>query len=151
LLHQLSTEPDIDPALARALASQVEALLRVLRSFSRREQDWAPAGGSGERSAEGFALAERFCRLQAAAACIQMWLYSRQLLGEFFARGTWLVLALERLLESLGQPSHVSSPSHVDELAGELVRRFDEALLFGIAPLPLARPHPQRESSEERR
>jgi hypothetical protein len=67
-----------------------------------------------------------------------MWLSNRERLGEFFARGDWLVLSLERLLVRLGQQRSVLPAEHEERVAEELERLFEEERLFSIVPLQLA-------------
>lgn len=61
-----------------------------------------------DQSPELFEIAKNYCALHAAASCVHMWIYNREILGEFFADGEWLVLCLNRLLQPLG--IHKSRP-----------------------------------------
>jgi alkylation response protein AidB-like acyl-CoA dehydrogenase len=80
---------------------------------------------------------EAYCTVHVATACLQIWLHNRLALGEFFARGHWLVLCLMRLLDTLGHTSGTMPPEYVEEAAEELVRLFNENQLFSILPVNL--------------
>jgi alkylation response protein AidB-like acyl-CoA dehydrogenase len=87
---------------------------------------------------EMFDLAERHCTLHAAATCLQMWLYNRHHLGDFFASGEWLVLCLDRLLSPFSRLNPQVTSAYEENVANELVRLFHADKLFSIAPLQLA-------------
>ena len=101
------------------------------------QQDMAYMAKSS-KSAELFDLAKSYCILHTAVACIQMWLHNRESLGEFFAKGEWLVLCLTRLLEKV-QPSLDSGPESYWENMGErLVKLYTDNKMFSIVPFELA-------------
>jgi len=87
---------------------------------------------------ELWALARRHCLLHAGASCLWMWLFNRESLGEFFARGEWLVLALDRLMTALVPPRGPIPTAFTDRVANELFRLHREDRLFSIIPLKLA-------------
>ncbi len=90
------------------------------------------------KSAELFDLAKSYCILHTSVACIQIWLHNRKTLGEFFAKGEWLVLCLTRLIEKL-QPSLESAPEYLWENVGnQLVKLYTENNMFSIVPFKLA-------------
>jgi alkylation response protein AidB-like acyl-CoA dehydrogenase len=90
---------EVDPDLQRHLAAMVREIGVELGAtaaiFRSRER---PAA----QSPEAFAAAERHARLHAAIACVLVWLHNRGTLGEFFARGEWLALALWQLVGPRG-------------------------------------------------
>lgn len=91
------------------------------------------------KSAELFDLAKSYCILHTSVACLQMWLHNRKNLGDFFAKGEWLVLCLTRLLEKL-QPSLESAPdSYWDNAGNQLVKLYTENKMFSIVPFELAK------------
>ena len=87
---------------------------------------------------ELWALARRHCLLHAGASCLWTWLFNRESLGEFFARGEWLVLALDRLMTALAPPRSPIPTAFTDRVASELFRLHREDRLFSIVPLKLA-------------
>lgn len=91
------------------------------------------------KSPEIFEQAERYCVLEAAACCLHLWIHNREGLGDFFARGDWLVLSLERLLVRLGQRRRVLPPEHEARVAEQMQRLYDEGRLFAVVPIQLAR------------
>ncbi len=91
-----------------------------------------------EQSPELFEIAKRYCTLHAACACLHTWLYNRSILGEFFARGQWLVLALHRLLRSLRPLPFTLREDYVENVAQELLKLYREDKHFSIVPFQLA-------------
>jgi hypothetical protein len=67
-----------------------------------------------------------------------MWLYNRQLLGEFFAQGEWLALSLHRLLRTLRPLPYSISEAYKENLVQELLKLYREDKLFSIVPFQLA-------------
>jgi hypothetical protein len=85
-----------------------------------------------------FEQAERYCLLEAAACCVHLGGYNRERLGEFFGRGDWLVLSLERLLVRLGQRRAVLPAEHEQRVAEEMQRLYQDEQLFSLVPFQLA-------------
>jgi len=115
---------------ARAILAEVE---------SQREFVAASLTDSGfNKSPEMFEQAERYCLLEAAACCVHLWIHNRERLGEFFRRGDWLVLSLERLLVRLGQRRSLLPPEHEQRVAQEMERLYQEQQMFSVVPFQLA-------------
>ncbi|MGF1541648.1 MAG: acyl-CoA dehydrogenase [Pleurocapsa sp.] len=91
-----------------------------------------------EQSPELFEIAKKYCTLHAAAACLHMWIYNRQLLGGFFAQGEWLVLSIHRLLRTIRPLPYSISDAYIENVAQELVKLHQENKLFSIVPIQLA-------------
>jgi hypothetical protein len=91
-----------------------------------------------DQSPELFEIAKKYCTLHAAASCLHMWIYNRKLLGEFFAKGEWLVLSIHRLLRTIRPMPYSISETYSDNVAQELVRLYRENRLFSIVPIQLA-------------
>ncbi|NJL53025.1 MAG: acyl-CoA dehydrogenase, partial [Hydrococcus sp. SU_1_0] len=83
-----------------------------------------------EQSPEMFEIAKKYCTLHAAACCLHMWLYNRDFLGEFFAKGEWLVLSLHRLLRTIRPLPYTISELMLENVAQELVKLHQENKLF---------------------
>ncbi len=91
-----------------------------------------------DQSPELFEVAKTYCTLHAAACCLQMWLYNRTILGDFFAKGEWLVLSLHRLLRTMRPLPYSISDVYVENTAQELLQLYKEDKLFSIVPFQLA-------------
>jgi alkylation response protein AidB-like acyl-CoA dehydrogenase len=128
-------------ALLQCAIAQVERVLEERQAADDEQRELSSRlGGDYSRSPELFEQAERYCVLEAAACCVHLWLHNREQLGEFFGRGDWLVLSLERLLLRLGQRrGEVLPAKHEERVAEELERLFEEGRLFSVVPLQLAR------------
>ena len=91
-----------------------------------------------DQSPELFEVAKKYCTLHAAACCLQMWLYNRTILGDFFSKGEWLVLSLHRLLRTMRPLPYSISDEYVENTAQELLKLYKEDKLFSIVPFQLA-------------
>ncbi len=93
-----------------------------------------------DQSFESFELAKQYCRLHAAIACILMWIHNRNNaeLGEFFAKGEWVVLSVHRLLSHFRMDLNTPSGAYYENVAQELLRLHAEDKMFSIVPFQLA-------------
>jgi hypothetical protein len=143
-------------ALLQCLVTQVERVLERRHAADDEHRELASRFGSEySRLPELFEQAERYCTLEAAACCVHLWLHNRERLGEFFGRGDWLVLSLERLVLRLGEARlghgrrEVLPAKHEERVAAELERLFEEERLFAVVPLQLARSKEHQEMDHE--
>ena len=121
------------------LVAQVERVLAQRQAADDEQREVSvQLGREYSRSPELFEQAERYCVLEAAACCVHLWLHNRERLGEFFGRGDWLVLSLERLLMKLGEERSALAAEYEERVAEELERLFEEERLFSVVPLQLA-------------
>ncbi|MDY7003064.1 MAG: acyl-CoA dehydrogenase [Cyanobacteriota bacterium] len=95
-----------------------------------------------DQSPELFEIAKNYCALHAAAACVHMWIYNREILGEFFAGGEWLVLCLNRLLQPFGRSQKVDQ-LYWEKVTQEMLKLYDENKVFSIVPFQLAQTQKQ--------
>jgi len=91
------------------------------------------------RSARAFELASRYCVLHTAAHCTLIWVHNRRDRDPFFARGAWLAAVLNRLWSQFEPATRLAPPAYEDELAEELLERFEANLLFSLLLIPLAK------------
>jgi alkylation response protein AidB-like acyl-CoA dehydrogenase len=139
-VRTLSAQKQVAAETVALIASLTKSVIDELNTqddivLSQTPQEVATAN----RSPEHFELVRRYCALYAAAACLHMWLYNRERLGEFFSRGEWLVLCLDRLLRTF-QPDRTIRPRpYVANIAHEVLSRYTKDELFSIVPLQLAR------------
>ncbi|HEY0098833.1 MAG TPA: acyl-CoA dehydrogenase [Pyrinomonadaceae bacterium] len=131
--------PDADPLLQCLIAQTGRVLAQRQAADDEHRALAAQLGNNYSRAPEMFEQAERYCLLEAAACCVHLWLHNRETLGEFFGRGDWLVLSLERLLVRLGERRRVLPAEHEERVAEELERLYEEERLFSVVPLQLAR------------
>ncbi len=135
LRHEKNCENNIEIIdriilLTSNLLSEVEQQENLLETM--------PIEAQHDRSFESFELAKNYCKLHAAAACLQMWIYNRHQLGDFFATGEWLVLCLHRL--SLGfRPDCNPMPSaYFETVERAMVDLYETDKMFSIVPIQLA-------------
>lgn len=115
-------------AAARTLVGRLEELAALEKEHRRK----------GDKSPEVFELSRRFCLLHAAAASLQLWLKSRDVLGGFFADGKWLVLALEKLLTERPIARGGYDARWVEPVLSELWERHLQDRSLGVVPWQLA-------------
>ena len=110
------------------LEKAVAALVAAVRDATTRP---------GERnSAAQIGLAERYCALHTAIGCLGFWLFNRDYLGGFTARGDWLAAALARQGEAAFRCGAMD-----EKLAGalceELFDRTARSQMYSQLPWPL--------------
>jgi len=139
-LRDLRMEPSIAPGLLEKIISLAERVIEEANALDRTLTDETVKKDMAfTKSPENFELANRYCILNAAAACAHTWLYNRGTLGDFFAKGEWLALCLDRLMRTFQPHRAISSRPYVGEVAQEMVRRYKEGRLFSVIELQLAR------------
>ena len=138
----LDGDPSVSAELVRRLTAIANTLAGEMEKHDELMRDAVFEHGH-RQSPAAFETARRYCAMHAAATCLQMWVWNRQNLGSFFSNGTWLVLALERLLRDhlglLRDSPHASSSS-MDEVSEELLRLHREDRQFSMTGLQLAGP-----------
>jgi alkylation response protein AidB-like acyl-CoA dehydrogenase len=140
LTQSLSQDSDFEPELLAILSSLTSDLLAEVKDQFRlwRESE-SRYGPRFNESPMMYELAKRFCRLYAAACCLHMWISNRGRMGEFFDRGEWLALSLDRTLRSMRPNCRAAMQSYRENMGRELCRLYREDRLFSITPLRLAR------------
>jgi len=138
-LAKLKTEADMDPKVLEKVINLTYILNQLIHI---QNQVLIEKGlvyiSKYSKSTELFDLAKSYCILHTSVACVQVWIHNRTILGDFFARGEWLVLCLTRLLEKL-QPSLESAPEEFWDRAGDqLVKLYTDHQMFSIVPFQLA-------------
>jgi hypothetical protein len=138
-LDRVKTEGGAAAELINDLELQVEELKSEYALFRHTiTTNAAAARHSRGQTSEMFEMSRRYCVFHAAAAAILLWVESRHALGDFFARGEWLTLALRRLLHSLRPAWDITPARNLDRVSSELTQRFFERTLFSVAPMALA-------------
>jgi len=141
-LESLQTSPQAD-VLSAELLSTIYTLTHELgEQIQRLDQDVQALISAGDRVAHKapamFDLAKKYCSLHAAATCLQMWLYNRTLLSDFFAKGEWLVMALDRLLAPFQPLRPALTLTFVTATTDELVQLYEQDRAFSIVPFQFA-------------
>jgi len=136
-LEELKGEPDVDEAMLAKLLDLSHLVMEELNAHDESIVQSKFEFGH-DQSPELFEIAKKYCTLHAAASCLHMWIYNRKLLGEFFAKGEWLVLSIHRLLRTIRPMPYSLSESYSDNVTQELVRLYREDRLFSIVPVQLA-------------
>jgi alkylation response protein AidB-like acyl-CoA dehydrogenase len=136
-LEELKNSPDVDAGVLEHLLNLGNLVLEELNAHDERIAGSKFEYGH-EQSPELFEIAKKYCTLHAAAAGLHTWLYNRSILGDFFARGEWLVLSLHRLLRTLRPMPYTISEEYVERVAVHLLQLYRENQHFSIVPFQLA-------------
>jgi hypothetical protein len=143
LPHSLRALDDLaaeagDDALARAAAAARHVLDDLRDLDAERARLAAEHGRDFGRSDEIFELAKRYCVLSAAAACVHLFVHSRDL-SEPTASGALLLLCLERLAARSRPLERLTGPADVDAVASLAESLHRDGRLFSSLPITLAR------------
>ena len=137
-LDILSAGRGLDSDVLKALTTMANSLAERLREHqeSVREVGFEPGHLHAPKL---FELAREYCLMHAAVTCFEMWIWNRDLLGNFFAEGRWLVLAMHKLLRELGLfPNSAPADECLEPVAEQLVRLHEQNQLFSIVDVNLS-------------
>ncbi|ARI84312.1 acyl-CoA dehydrogenase family protein [Microcystis sp. LEGE 00066] len=148
MLEGLKNSDEVDPEILENLLMLGNLVLEELNAHDEQISQSKFEYGH-DQSPELFEIAKKYCTLHAASACLHTWLYNRSILGEFFARGEWLVLSLHRLLRTLRPLPYTLSEVYVENVAQELLKLYQENQHFSIAPFQLAHSQTTEEKTHE--
>ena len=137
-LDELQNNAEINREMLSKLTDLGNIVLEELDAHDSEIAESKFEFGHGQ-SPELFEIAKKYCTLHASACCLHMWLYNRNSLGDFFARGEWLVLSLHRLLRTIRPLPYTISEPYIENVAQELVKLHQENKLFSIVPIQLAK------------
>ncbi|MEM1168582.1 MAG: acyl-CoA dehydrogenase [Cyanobacteria bacterium P01_H01_bin.35] len=132
---------NIEPLVLEQITTLTECILEEVNAHDQQIANSAFEFGH-DQSPELFEITKKYCALHAATACVQMWIYNRELLGEFFASGEWLVLSLNRLLQPFGHSQKVDQ-SYQEKVTQEMLKLYNENKAFSIVPFQLAKTQQQ--------
>ncbi|TRU19559.1 MAG: acyl-CoA dehydrogenase [Microcystis aeruginosa Ma_MB_S_20031200_S102] len=148
MLEGLKNSDEIDPEILENLLILGNLVLEELNAHDEQISQSKFEYGH-DQSPELFEIAKKYCTLHAAAACLHTWLYNRSILGEFFARGEWLLLSLHRLLRTLRPLPYTLSEVYVENVAQELLKLYQKNQHFSIVPFQLAHSQTTEEKNHE--
>lgn len=148
MLEGLKDSQEVDPEVLENLLMLGNLVLEELNAHDEQISQSKFEYGH-DQSPELFEIAKKYCILHAASACLHTWLYNRSILGEFFARGEWLVLSLHRLLRTLRPLPYTLSEVYVENVAQELLKLYRENQHFSIVPFQLAPSQTTEEKTHE--
>ncbi|MCP2728973.1 acyl-CoA dehydrogenase [Limnofasciculus baicalensis] len=145
-LDDLKSESDVNSEVLEKVTSLANVVLEELDNFDEIIANSGFEYGH-EQSPELFELAKKYCALHTAAACVHTWVYNRQILGEFFAKGEWLVLSLHRILKPWRQLPYTMDKAYSENVARELLRLHQENKAFSIVPFQYAQSKTQEDKT----
>ncbi|AFZ47358.1 acyl-CoA dehydrogenase domain-containing protein [Cyanobacterium stanieri PCC 7202] len=137
-LADLQNTYEVEPAVLKELIRLGDIVLLELNNHDQTISQSNFEYGH-HQSPETFELAKKYCTLHTATSCLFMWLYNRENLGEFFAKGEWLVLALNRLLYAIRSIPYNIYEEYENNLSKEMVTLYKTEKVFSIVPFQLAK------------
>ncbi|MGY6530728.1 MAG: acyl-CoA dehydrogenase [Cyanobacterium sp.] len=137
-LEDLQSNYEIEPTILKELIELSNLLLMELDNHDQTINESNFEYGHNQ-SPETFEVAKKYCTLHTATSCLFMWLYNRENLGDFFAKGEWLVLALNRLLYSIRSVPYKIYSDYENNLNQEMVKLYQTEKMFSIVPFQLAK------------
>src|SRR5215213_6057656 len=139
-LTELKSKPEIDAEVLEAITRLTRHLIEEVGTQEAALQKILSRDSHMRgKSPELFDLAKNYSALFAGAACVHMWLHNRESFGDYFARGEWLALALERIHQRLGGHDNQGIEARYEVgAAAELERLHAEQRLFSFLPFQLA-------------
>ncbi len=135
-LADLTADAHLDAAQWTRISEEAARLDRALSAL-RADIEHAGVARGRRNSAHQFALAEHYCALHSAVACLGLWLHNRDALGPFFARGDWLLAALQRQGQAVFR-SGALDVALTDALMQQLQTQSAQAQMYSLLPWPLA-------------
>jgi hypothetical protein len=139
--HEIRVRGPLTPAEDRdAILDAVDQLRDRVGRWERQFETHRRGFDSRPHSVtpEAFGQVRNYCRLHAAAACLQTWRENRGALGPFFECGDWLVMCLERLLAEETAPAPAST-RRAENVTRELIERHRNHRRFSVSAQRLPR------------
>ena len=122
----------------RLLEAVEEMRTSIQRSVALKED---------RNSAARFGLAERYCELHTAICCLGFWLFNREHLSDFAARGEWLLAALDRRGNADFRCGTLD-PGTTESLCGQLFSQTERSEMYSLIRWPLAKPGQREQHSD---
>jgi alkylation response protein AidB-like acyl-CoA dehydrogenase len=138
-LERLTEDPDLDTEVLSQIIALTDGMLAESERLHQNLVNLARQRDSAfEKSAECFELSKKYCVVQAAAVCVQLWIHNRSFLDGFFSRGEWLVLSLDRLLTTFDPVRTLHARPYLSDIAQHLADLYEKQLSLSIIPFQLA-------------
>ncbi len=133
-------------ARVEVLQGEIVALRRAATAATAGQPG---AAAYGDKSAARLELARRYCVLHAAAVCLEVWIFNRDRLDDWFEEGEWLVACLDRLLVPRDRAWRTGGARSYAALYGRLAALAAENRLFSLVPFPLSDLSAEKGSNRE--
>ena len=138
MLDDLSAGWGVDLETLEALKSSVRKLIDETNKLYSLMLAYSDGNvGASAQSLEMTEFSRRYCLLHGAAACVHMWTHNRWAMTEFFLKGEWLLVWLEK---NVFPYAETSAPlvTYLDNAGQELLRLYNHDQLFSILQFQLA-------------
>ena len=148
-LAGLSPDLNCDDAMLEILNNETRRLQGAVAELQTAIRSRPPSPREERNSAVRFGMAERYCALHSAICCLGFWLFNRDHLRDFTARGEWLAAAIARQGEAFFRCGSMNE-RFTDTLCCELFDQTDRGQMYSLMPWPLAAPGQLELGSESR-
>lgn len=136
-LDELKKDDNVDKEILEMVMNLASMVLEELNQHDQIIANSKFEYGHNQ-SPELFEIAKKYCNIHACASILYIWVYNRNILGEFFAKGEWLVLSLHRLLRTMRQLPYSISEEYTENVTQELLNLYKQDKVFSIVPFQLA-------------
>lgn len=136
-LDELKKDDNVDEEILEMIMNLASMVLEELNQHDQIIANSKFEYGHNQ-SPELFEIAKKYCNIHACASILYIWVYNRNILGEFFAKGEWLVLSLHRLLRTMRQLPYSISEEYTENVTQELLNLYKQDKVFSIVPFQLA-------------
>jgi alkylation response protein AidB-like acyl-CoA dehydrogenase len=134
-LDNISINPnETTPEVFEQIKKNAQILLEVLNHLEEKIMQLDPIENGHHLPPSYFEVANEYCDIHTAACCLHMWFFNRGQLGDYFSKGQWLVLSLQKTISQLKHTKIDLEKDYVENAMKELLRLHENDLLFSSIP-----------------
>ncbi|WP_136668606.1 acyl-CoA dehydrogenase family protein [Flavobacterium sp. H122] len=134
-LDNMSVIPDETTAeIFNEIKKNAFSLLEVLNQLEEKILQLDPIENGHHLPPAYFEVANEYCDIHTAACCLYMWFFNKDHLGDYFSKGEWLVLSLQKTISHLKHTKIELNKNYVENAMIELLRLHENDLLFSCIP-----------------
>lgn len=138
LLSKLEEMPldslETTDAVFEQIKQNAKTLVEVLHNLEEKVVTLEPIENGHHLPPAYFEVANEYCDIHTAASCLYMWYFNQHHLGDYFAKGEWLVLALQKTISQLKHTKIDLDKNYIENAMNELLRLHENDLLFSSIP-----------------
>jgi hypothetical protein len=140
-IGDLGGKPGVDQQTIETIKVYVGKLMAEINSLHALILDYSDGGeGASRQSLAMTDFSRRYCLLHAAAACVHMWLHSREkwMMTDYFSTAGWLLLWLKKSVFPHSDDNSLQA-TFSDNAVQEMLRLYNGDCLFSTLRFQLAK------------
>lgn len=122
------------PEVLEQIKHNTKDLIEALNHLEEKVELMEPIENGHHLPPAYFEAANEYCDIHTAACCLYMWFFNRNQLGDYFSKGEWLVLSLQKTISQLKHTKIDLDKTYVENAMIELLRLHENDLLFSSIP-----------------